>query len=93
MSNKLAAKMSCNEYYSFCISVRRSLQNKCGLTSTVDGAVGDHNIAKMWGAHFKKLINTSTVTFGKSYVTKMCSSVCYSNDSKSGKALNHHGII
>ena len=87
-------------------SHKRSSQNKTSLTSTIDGVVGDHNIAKMWGSHFQKLLNTSVITSAKSFVTSKCANVGYSHEmqvtvgevckairfSKTGKAPDHHGV-
>ena len=59
LSSKLAAEMSSKDYDAFWNSVRWSLLNKCGLTSTVDGVVGDNNIVKMWSSHFQNLLKIS----------------------------------
>ena len=50
------------------------------LTSTIDGVVGDHNIAKMWGSHFQKLLNISVIISAKSFVTSKCANVGYNHD-------------
>ena len=106
LSNKVAEEMSANDYDKFWNSMKRSSQNKNGLTSTIDGVVGDHNIAKMWGSHFQKLLNISVITSAKSFVTSKCANVGYSHDmqvtveevlkairfSKSVKAPDHYGV-
>ena len=55
LSDKMAAEMT---YLGHC---KKHNQSKCCLSDTVDDAVGNQNIADMWGQHYKTLLNLSSV--------------------------------
>ena len=49
------------------------------LASTVNGVSGNQNIANMWHAHYKKLLNTSKSTIHKPVVLRKLESVSSDN--------------